>query len=133
MTNIKKAIPIIAISCLFLVVFNVLAFILAEELNTHFWCGYVFIALSFLCLFGVELLAFTKNDNGKSVFLNAPSILVTVIHLVVQLILGIMVMAVQGISIKAIFSFEIVIFAIYFAVVGCLEIYKHKNKWRGRT
>ena len=127
MTNIKKAIPIIAISCLFLVVFNVLAFILAEELNAHFWCGYVFIALSFLCLVGVELLTFAKNDKGKSVFLNAPSILVTVIHLGIQLILGVVVMAIRSISIKASLCSEIFIFAVYLAVVGCLEIYKRKN------
>ena len=127
MANVKKAILIIVISCLFLVVFNTLAFILAKELNSHFWCGYTFITLSYLCLVGVELLTFAKNDKGKSVFLNAPSILVTVIHLVIQLILGIMVMAVQSISIKTSFCFEIVIFAVYLAIVGCLEIYKHKN------
>ena len=37
MINLKKAIPVIAISCLFLVVFNVLEFILVDELNEHFW------------------------------------------------------------------------------------------------
>lgn len=127
MTNIKKAIPIIAISCLFLVVFNALAFIIAEELNAHFWCAYVFITLSFACLVGVELLTFAKYYEGKSVFLNAPSILVTVIHLAIQLLFGIVIMAIQSISIKASLCFEIVIFAVYLSIVGCLEIYKHKN------
>lgn len=127
MTNFKKAIPVIAISCLFLVVFNALAFILAEELNSHFWCGYTFITLSFLCLVGVELLTFTKNDKGKSVFLNAPSILITVVHFVIQVILGVVVMAIQSISLKASVCFEIVIFAVYLSIIGCLEIYKHKS------
>lgn len=127
MTNVKKAIPIIVISCLFLVVFNILAFILAKELGAHFWCGYIFITISFLCLIGIEILAFRKSDKGKSLFLNAPSILVTVLHLAVQLILGIMIMVIQRISIKAIICFEIVIFAVYLAIMGCLEIYKYKN------
>jgi len=127
MERVKKALPAMALSFLFIVVFNVLAFILTDTFDGNFWCGYIFTTLAWLCLIGIELITANKSDGGRALFLNAPGILVTLIHLAVQLILGIAVMAIPFLSVKIAICFEIVIFAVYLGLVGVLEIYKNKN------
>ena len=128
MDRLRKALPAIAISSLFIIVFNALSFLLAKEYTKNFWCGYVFITLSWLCLIGSEVIATSKTDGGKALFLNAPGLLITVAHLVIQTLLGVLVMVIPVFSIKAALCFEIIIFAIYLGLYGSLEIYKSKSK-----
>lgn len=125
--QVKRAIPIVCISSLFIIVFNVLAFVLFDKIDNHFWCGYIFITLSWVCLVAVELLAASKEDGAQLVFLNAPSLLITIIHLVIQTILGIAVMAIPFYNIKLSVCIEIIVFAIYLGIIGLLEIYKKKS------
>lgn len=127
MERIKRAIPAIAISSLFIIVFNVLAFVLSDRYDVNFWCGYIFITLSWLCLVGVELLTASKKDMGQSLFLNAPGLLMTIVHLAIQTVFGIAVMAIPSFSIKLSVCFEIVVFAVYLGIIGALEIYKRKS------
>ena len=128
MEKIRKAFPVICISTLFIIVFNILAFVLASDFNKNFWCGYIFVTLSWMCLIAVEILSTDQIDNGRSVFLNAPSILMTVLHLLAQTIIGVFVMVFSNLNVKVSLCLEIVLFAIYLFVIGGLEIYKAKNK-----
>jgi len=128
MERIKKLLPAIVMSFLFIIAFNVLAFLLAGDLNKKFWCGYIFIVVSWLCLLGSELTVAWKHDSGRALFLNAPGILVSLIHLGVQTVLGIAVMAIPFFSVKAALCFEIIVLAVYFAIMAALEIYKSKNR-----
>lgn len=127
MERIKHATLAIAISSLFIIVFNVLSFVLADRYTANFWCGYIFITLSWVCLIGVELLTASKKDVGQSLFLNAPELLMTIVHLVIQTVFGIVVMAIPSFSVRLSVCFEIVVFAIYLGIIGTLEIYKGKS------
>lgn len=128
MEKVKKLIPATIMSFLFIIVFNVLAFILAGDLDQNFWCGYIFISVSWLCLLGSELMIAWRHDSGRALFLNAPGILVSLIHLGVQTVLGVAVMAIPFFSAKAAMCFEIVVLAVYFAIMVALEIYKSKSR-----
>ena len=128
MEKVRKAFPVICISTLFIIVFNILAFVLAADFNKNFWCGYIFVTLSWMCLIAVEILSADQKDNGRSVFLNAPSILMTVLHLLIQTIVGVIVMAFSNLNIKVALCLEIVLFSIYLVIISGLELYKAKNK-----
>lgn len=128
MEKVKKAVPAICVSSLFIIIFNVLAFVLASEFNKNFWCGYIFITLSWVCLIAVEILSSDDKENGRSIFLNAPGILITVLHLLVQTIIGLIVMSFSFFNVKVALCFEIVIFAVYLAIIGGLEMYKARSK-----
>lgn len=128
MGRLKRSLPAVAISSLFIIVFNVIAFVLAVDLNKNFWCGYIFITLSWLCLVVVEIMGVAKDDGGKSLFLNVPGILVSVVHLVVQTLFGVLVMAIPAFSIKIAICLEVLIMAIYLGIIGILEVYKSKSK-----
>ena len=128
MERVKKVIPAICISSLFIIVFNILAFVLASEFNKNFWCGYIFITLSWICLIAVEILSCDKNEGSHSFFLNAPGILIAVLHLIVQTVIGVIIMSFSFLNVKIALCFEIVIFAIFLALIGGLEMYKAKSK-----
>lgn len=100
MKNLKRAIPAVAISSLFIIVFNVFAFVLSEDFGANFWCGYIFISLSWISLIVVELLVAKDEDVGKSMFLNAPGLLITLIHLAIQTVFGIAVMAIPFLALS---------------------------------
>lgn len=127
MKNLKRAIPAVAISSLFIIVFNVFAFVLSEDFGANFWCGYIFISLSWISLIVAELLVAKDEDVGKSMFLNAPGLLITLIHLAIQTVFGIAVMAIPFFSFKLSVCFEILVFAIFLGILGALEIYKKKS------
>lgn len=123
----KHALPIMCISFLYIFTFNVVAFVLANKLDKNFWCGYIFITLSWLCLLAIELLTASKKNIGQSIFLNAPGMFITVVHLIIQTILGIAVMVIPSFSVKVSVCIELVIFTIYLMIIVLLEIYKKKN------
>ena len=129
MGQLKRAIPVVAISSFFIIVFNILAFILSSRHDANFWCGYIFVTLSWLCLIGIELLTASKRDIDQSLFLNAPGLLMSIGHLAIQTLFGIAVMAIPSYSVKLSACIEIVVFAIYLGIIGALEIYK-KNSSR---
>lgn len=124
MGQIKRAIPVVAISSLFIIVFNILAFVLSNRHDANFWCGYIFITLSWICLIGIELLTASKRDIAQSLFLNAPGLFMSIGHLAIQTLFGIAVMAIPSYSVKLSVCVEIVVFAIYLGIIGVLEIYK---------
>ena len=51
----------------------------------------------------------------------------TIVHLVIQTVFGIVVMAIPSFSVRLSVCFEIVVFAIYLGIIGTLEIYKGKS------
>lgn len=116
----------IGISLVYFIAFNIIAFVLTGKIGKNFWCGYIFITLAWICLVITEIL--DARDNAvESGFINAPGLLVTGIHLIVQTILGIVVMAIPNYSIKVSVVMEILIFAIYLILMGLLSIYKTKS------
>lgn len=130
MDRIKKISVMIFLSAIYLVVFSILAFLLTDNFTGNFWCGYIFVTLSWLCLVGVEVLMVWKDDSSKSVFLNAPGLLFAIVHLLVQTILSIAVMAIPNYSVKISVCVQIVVLAIFLMLLGLMEIYKSLFKNR---
>lgn len=128
MDRIKRILPGLSLSAIYLVVFNILAFVLANDFTGNFWCGYVFITLSWLCLVGIEILMVWKDDRGKSIFLNTPGFLFAFLHLLVQTALSIAVMAIPNYSVKLSVCVQIVVFAIFLTLFGLTEVYKSHSK-----
>lgn len=127
MLHIKRVIPAIIISCLYFIVFNLLSFLLIENLTANFWCGYMFVALAWLCLVAVIIRSGDSKYGDKGLFLNAPSLLVSVCHLVIQTIISAIVMVFFTLNVKASMCFQVLICAIYIAIIISLEVYKKKN------
>lgn len=128
MDRIKRLLPGLLLSAIYLVVFNIPAFVFTDDFTGNFWCGYIFVTLSWLCLVGVEVLMAWKNDHGRSVFLNAPSLVFSFAHLLIQTLLSIAVMAIPAYSVKISVCVQIVVFAIFLALFGFMEIYKSRSK-----
>lgn len=128
MDRMKRILPGLFISAIYLVVFNILAFVLADEFTGNFWCGYIFVTLSWLCLAGVEVITAWKNDHGKSIFLNAPNLVFAFAHLIVQTVFSIAVMAIPAYSVKISVCVQIVVFSIFLVLIGLMEIYKTRSK-----
>lgn len=127
MEKLKKALPFLVISLIMLIVFNVLAFILADTYDGHFWCGYAFITISWLFLVAAEVIAIYENSNQRGLLLNAPGILITVCHFIVQTMLGVALMAISSFSIKVGVCLEVLIFAVYLILMAALQVYKNKS------
>ena len=127
MEKLKKALPFLVISLILLIVFNVLAFILADTYDGNFWCGYAFITISWLFLVAVEVIAIYENSNQRGLLLNAPGILITVCHLIIQTMLGIALMAISSFSIKVGVFLEILLLAVYLILMAALQVYKNKS------
>lgn len=129
--NAKKMWPIIAILLLYAIVFNIIAFICVNDINVNFWCGYIFIMLSWLCVaINVVHTAIECNQSygEKVIFIKAPSMLISAIYLVVQLVFGVAVIAIPDFSIKAAICIQILFLAAYLCIIFALVIYERKLK-----
>ena len=126
--KLKNSALVIGISSLFLIIFNVFSFVLSNNFGKNFWCGYIFITLSWICLLIVEIMATGKRDGGRALFLNAPSLVISVIHLLIQTVLGVVIMVVSSFNIKAAICLELLLFVIYLGFIGAMEIYKNRNQ-----
>lgn len=128
MDRMKRILPGLLLSAIYFIVFNIIAFVLADNYTGNFWCGYVFVTLSWLCLAGVEVLAAWNNDCGKSILLNVPSFVFAFAHLLIQTVFSIAVMAIPAYSVKISVCVQIVVFAIFLVLFGLMEIYKSRSK-----
>jgi len=70
--NIKKALPAIIVSFLFLAVFNVLSFALSDHLDANFWCGYIFVTLSWVCVIAMLFYACSSKFGDKALYSGPP-------------------------------------------------------------
>lgn len=129
--NAEKMWPIIAVLLLCAVVFNVIAFMCVKDINMNFWCGYIFIMLSWLCI-AINIIhtaiVSRRGYGEKAIFIKAPSMLISVIYLAVQLVFGVAVMAIPGFSIKAAVCIQILFLATYLCIVFALVMYERKLK-----
>lgn len=128
MDKIKRILPGTLLFAIYLVVFNILAFVLTDDFTGNFWCGYIFVTLSWLCLVGIEALMLWKDDRGKSIFLNAPGFLFAFLHLLVQTALSVAVMAIPNYSVKLSVCVQIVVFSIFLMLFELMEVYKSHSK-----
>lgn len=121
----KMGIPVFGTLGAIILAFNVIAFILADELTKQFWSGYVFVTLSWLFLVMISVrFAAQKDFSGYSMFLAAPQILIAMICFLFQMIVGIAVMAIPDFSLIASIVIQVVLLTIFLIVEFGVLAYK---------
>ena len=82
--------------CLF--AFNVIAFIVPNEMRANFWTGYIFITMAFLGQLFCASIAF-KSENASKFFYNFPLISISFVGTVIMLIIAGLTMAISAIPV----------------------------------
>ncbi len=93
-----------------LVLFNVIAFVVPNEMKSNFWVGYIFITLSFLGQLFCAGISF-KSENAQKFFYNFPLISISFIGTLIMLIIGGLTMAISAIPVWVGIVFCLIILA----------------------
>ena len=124
MSNNRFA-PVCGVLVVFIVIFNLIAFITASDYSANFWSGYAFITLSWLCLVFVLMSTVRRKDHeGYGLFLSAPIITISLVYLLFELITGVLVMVIPDFNLTASIVIQVLIFGIYLIVIFGLSFYK---------
>lgn len=81
-----------------LLTFNVIAFIVPNEMKANFWAGYIFITLAFLGQLFCANTAF-KAENAKKFFYNFPLISISFVGTLIMLVVGGLTMAISTVPV----------------------------------
>ena len=100
----------IGIWAICLLTFNIIAFIVPNEMKVNFWAGYVFITLAFLGQLFCANLAF-KAENAEKFFYNFPLISISFVGTVIMLIIAGLTMAIAAIPVGVGIVFCLIILA----------------------
>lgn len=93
-----------------LLTFNVIAFIVPNEMKANFWAGYIFITLAFLGQLFCANTAF-KAENAQKFFYNFPLISISFVGTVIMLIVAGLTMAISAIPVWVGIVFCLIILA----------------------
>lgn len=93
-----------------LLTFNIIAFIVPNEMKTNFWAGYIFITLAFLGQLFCVNIAF-KAENAEKFFYNFPLISISFVGTVIMLIAAGLTMAISAIPVWVGIVFCLIILA----------------------
>lgn len=93
-----------------LLTFNVIAFVVPNEMKANFWAGYIFITLAFLGQLFCANIAF-KAENAQKFFYNFPLISITFVGTVIMLIVAGLTMAISAIPVWVGIVFCLIILA----------------------
>lgn len=103
------------------IVINAIAFVVLDIHDSNFWCGYAFVTLSWIELVSVGCIA---SNEEEGYYLNAPGMVVSLIHLFLQLCLAIIVISVKAIKTKYAFCIALIIMGVYISILIALNYYK---------
>ncbi len=81
-----------------LVIFNVIAFVVPNEMKSNFWVGYIFITLAFVGQLFCANISF-KSENAQKFFYNFPLISISFIGTLIMLIIGGLTMAISAVPV----------------------------------
>ena len=93
-----------------LLTFNVIAFVVPNEMKANFWAGYIFITLAFFGQLFCANIAF-KSENAKKFFYNFPLISISFVGTVIMLIVAGLTMAISAILVWVGIVFCLIILA----------------------
>ena len=128
MENRVKAVwPILlALSAIFVAV-SVIIFMCVNHFGAKFWCGYIFILISWGSIIFSILVGTEKLRGEKRLFVTAPRVLLSCLYFLVQLVFGIAVIGIPFFSIKAALIVQILFFTCYLCTALALFLYERKN------
>jgi hypothetical protein len=125
MYNKRSSIAIFGALAVIIVAFNIIAFVVADELTTQFWSGYVFITLSWLCLIALSVKIMQRKEFiAYNLFLAMPQILIALTYFLFQLVTGISVMAIPDFSLTASIVIQVLLLAVFFIAEFGISAYK---------
>lgn len=81
-----------------LLLFNVIAFVVPNEMKSNFWTGYIFITLAFLGQLFCASIAF-KSENAEKFFYNFPLISISFTGTLVMIVIGGLTMAISAVPV----------------------------------
>lgn len=93
-----------------LVLFNVIAFVVPNELKSNFWVGYIFITLAFVGQLFCASISF-KSENAQKFFYNFPLISISFVGTLIMLIIGGLTMAISAVPVWVGIVFCLVVLA----------------------
>ncbi len=93
-----------------LLLFNVIAFVIPNEMKSNFWTGYIFITLAFVGQLFCANIAF-KAENAQKFFYNFPLISISFIGTLIMLIIGGLTMAISAVPVWVGIVFCLVVLA----------------------
>ena len=102
-----------------LLTFNVIAFVVPNEMKANFWAGYIFITLAFFGQLFCANLAF-KAENAEKFFYNFPLIYISFVGTVIMLIVAGLTMAISAIPVWVGIVFCLIILA--FTAIAIINV-----------
>lgn len=81
-----------------LILFNVIAFVVPNEMKSNFWTGYIFISLVLLGQLFCASIAF-KSENAEKFFYNFPLISISFTGTLVMIVIGGLTMAISTVPV----------------------------------
>ena len=90
--------------------FNIIAFVVPNEMKANFWVGYIFITLAFVGQLFCANIAF-KAENAEKFFYNFPLISISFVGTVIMLIVAGLTMAISAIPVWVGIVFCLIILA----------------------
>jgi hypothetical protein len=93
-----------------LLTFNIIAFIVPNEMKTNFWVGYIFITLAFVGQLFCTSISF-KSENAQKFFYNFPLISISFVGTVIMLIAAGLTTAISAIPVWVGIVFCLIILA----------------------
>lgn len=93
-----------------LLTFNVIAFVVPNEMKANFWAGYIFITLAFFGQLFCANIAF-KAENAEKFFYNFPLISISFVGTVIMLIIAGLTMTISAIPVWVGIVFCLVVLA----------------------
>lgn len=100
----------IGVCAICLLTFNVIAFVVPNEMKANFWAGYIFITLAFFGQLFCANIAF-KAENAEKFFYNFPLISISFVGTVIMLIIAGLTMAISAIPVWVGIVFCLVVLA----------------------
>lgn len=93
-----------------LLTFNIIAFVVPNEMKANFWVGYIFITLAFVGQLFCASISF-KSENAQKFFYNFPLISISFVGTVIMLIVAGLTMAISAIPVWVGIVFCLVVLA----------------------
>ena len=121
--------PLVMTGCAVLfAAFSIIVFSVVSEYMVTFWIGYAAVFIAWTCLM-IHLYSSFRNSNAGTLtaFLSIPSLLVSGVHLLIQCVAAVFVMAVRDqTKAKGCALALLAVFAVYLCVLLLTSVYRRR-------
>lgn len=94
----KKKLPVLLITGIVFIVFNVIAFVAPFNKDNSFWISYIFTDIAFVLQIITWVIAFKSEDSLKSKFYGVPIVSIGIIYLFLQITVFVVINAIGNVE-----------------------------------